>query len=383
MSAPHGPAKAPAPLAVDQPAPLADPSPQASAGPGLSRPNSQPAEEKSKKEVAGDAQANQRRWRERDQDRARRLVPMRRVFDRKASFENINTLAQQAAPKLLVAENALSSTPDSRDKTVELFALYSTSGRIGEAQELTARWSGRDALDPDAITARADLAARQGDRERAIRILGGLTDVRPGDKAPQLRLAEMHEAAGNAALACQHRITAAELAPADTKIVAEAVRCARTQGMVDLAGLLKSDAPAATREAIEKVLLTHPPLASTCWRLTDLGGWSSAAMDSAVDAQGRRLSWWAAKQEHSPNARDDTSLRTRAWAAQLPRQLPGRILARRRGRSASRARRGHHAPRRRETRRVPFNLTGARAEVGTVRVFFTSRLVPVQGVGWR
>ncbi len=30
-----------------------------------------------------------------------------------------------------------------------------------------------------------------------------------------------------------------------------------------------------------------------------------------------------------------------------------------------------------ETRKVPFTLTGARAEVGTVRVFFTSRLEPL------
>jgi hypothetical protein len=30
-----------------------------------------------------------------------------------------------------------------------------------------------------------------------------------------------------------------------------------------------------------------------------------------------------------------------------------------------------------ETRKVPFLLTGARAEVGTMRVFFTSRLVPL------
>ena len=82
--------------------------------------------------------------------------------------------------------------PDSRDKTVELFALFSTSGRVGEAQELTAKWAGRDALDPDALQARADLAARQGDRDRAVRILGGLADVRPNDRAIQTRLADMH-----------------------------------------------------------------------------------------------------------------------------------------------------------------------------------------------
>ncbi|MEJ7732357.1 MAG: FecR domain-containing protein [Polyangiaceae bacterium] len=390
---PRGPAKSPAPLAASKPSPAAEPvdaSPQASAAPGLSAPATKSGEEKSKKEVAGQAEASARRWRERDLDRARRLVPMRRVFDRKASFDSINTLAQQAAPRLLVAENALSSTPDSRDKTVELFALYSTSGRIGEAQELTARWSGRDALDPDAITARADLAARQGDRERAIRILGGLTDVRPGDKAPQLRLAEMHEAAGNTALACQHRITAAELAPADTKIVSEAVRCARTQGMVDLAGLLKSDAPAATREAIEKALLTTSPTSASTLRgdVQISAEWSGGGdLDiSLVDAQGRRLSWMGSPNKSTGvNARDVTSVRSEGLGfTNLASGSYVVEISRAAGGDSGEPARGEVTMRLAgETRRVPFNLTGARAEVGTVRVFFTSRLVPVEGMGWR
>jgi hypothetical protein len=38
-----------------------------------------------------------------------------------------------------------------------------------------------------------------------------------------------------------------------------------------------------------------------------------------------------------------------------------------------------------ETRRVPFSLSGERAEIGTARVFFTSRLVPANSFfgGWR
>src|SRR5439155_21647263 len=101
--------------------------------------------------------------------------------------------------------------PASRDRTVELFGLYGTAGRLGEAEELTAKWSGRDALDGDALLARADLAARRGDRDRAIRVLGGMVDVRPGDRAAQIRLANLHEASGELALACEHRIAAAEL----------------------------------------------------------------------------------------------------------------------------------------------------------------------------
>jgi hypothetical protein len=38
-----------------------------------------------------------------------------------------------------------------------------------------------------------------------------------------------------------------------------------------------------------------------------------------------------------------------------------------------------------EVRRVPFTVTGPRADVGTLRVFFTSHLEPVNqfGGGWR
>ncbi len=193
---------------------------------------------KAARPIGGDDKSTESEWDRRQRDvamRRRGLVAMKKVFDRKTAFDAVNTFTTSNASKLVVAEAASRAEPDSRDRTTELFALYATSGRLGEAQELTARWAGRDALDPDALLARADLAARQGDRARAIRVLGGLVDVRPNDRATQARLADLHEAANEPALACEHRISLAEIAPNETKVVADAVRCTRALGMSELA----------------------------------------------------------------------------------------------------------------------------------------------------
>jgi hypothetical protein len=306
------------------------------------------------------------------------------VFDRKVGFEAQNALQTQNVARLAAAESALASAPDSRDKTVELFALYSTAGRIGEAQELTAKWSGRDALDPDALVARADLAARQGDRERAVRILGGLADVRPNDRAIQVRLADLHDAAGNPALACEHRIALADLAPGDAKLVADGVRCARAQGMLDLASALTLDAGQKVREAVDKLLAGPAPAAQR-----PLGGdvqisaeWSgSADLDLAViDAQGKRTSWLGGIGKGVVSARDVTSLRNESLAiAGLPQGSYVVEIARASGGDVGDPIRGEVTLRLGgEVRRIPFNLTGARAEIGTVKVSFTSRLVPAE-----
>ncbi len=313
----------------------------------------------------------------------RRMVAMKKIFERKASFDTTNTLAVQNAPKLLLAESELSAAPNSRDKTVNLFALYTTSGRIGEAQELTSKWAGRDALDPDALLARADLAARQGDRERAIRILGGLTDVRPGDRAMQTRLAELQEAAGNRPLACEHRIALADMASDDAKLVAEAIRCANALGMNDLATLLRLDASTPVRTAIDK-LLEQPVAVTNATVRGDIQAtaeWTgNVDLDIGfIDAQGRRTSWLGAGGKAQVSSRDATSTRTETVG--LNNALSGSYvieIARANGADANIPVRGELTLKLAgETRKVPFLLTGARAEVGTMRVFFTSRLVPL------
>ncbi|WP_437674231.1 FecR domain-containing protein [Sorangium sp. So ce131] len=323
---------------------------------------------------------------------ARRMVPMRRVFDRNVSFEATSTLAVESAAKTPDAEAALAAAPDSRDRTARLYALYATTGRLGEAQELTARWSGRDALDPDALIARADLAARQGDRDRAARILGGLADVRPGDKGIQGRLVELWDAAGRPAFACQHRVTLADLAPADAKLVAAAIRCAGEGGLSELAGQLRRDVAGSIQTEVDRQLARQDPAPAV-----DLSGdvqlsatWAGGAdLDLAlIDEQGRRISWMGSTvRSLTVRSRDATSTRAETLALRnLPKGRYTVEIARAsagEGSSPSAPAGALDAPRGEltlrlagETRRVPFTLAGPRLELGTVRVFFTSRLVP-------
>ncbi len=312
----------------------------------------------------------------------RRLVPMRRVFDRKASFEASNTLASESAGKLSAVEDALRLAPDSRDRTVALYALYATMGRLGEAQDLTARWSGRDALDPEAVLARGDLAARQGERDRALRVLGGLADVRPGDKDILRRLVNLHDSAGNTALACEHRIALAEVSRTDAALVSDGLRCAERMGQADLAAAMRRGLDDKTRPAVERLLLNPPadPSKALGGDVRVVAEWQgSEDIDVAlIDATGKRISWMGAPSKIVATARDVTSLRTETLSvAGLP---SGRYVL-----EISRADTQVRGTLRGEltlslageTRRVPFTLDGSRAEVGTIRVFFTSRLVPM------
>ncbi|WP_437315912.1 VIT domain-containing protein [Sorangium sp. So ce385] len=342
----------------------------------------------------------QRRWPDGAADapwpRPRRMIPMRRVFDRKVSFDATNTLAPESAARTAEAEAALAAAPDSRDRTVGLYALYATTGRLGEAQELTARWSGRDALDPDALVARADLAARQGDRDRAVRILGGLADVRPGDRAVQARLADLWDAAGRPAYACQHRVTLAELAPADAKLAAAAIRCAGEGGMSELAGQLRLDLTSAVRATVDRLLAQPdaPPSADLPGDVQLSAAWTGGAdLDLAlIDARGRRLSWMGATLGPvGVRSRDATSARAESialrnlpkgsYVVEIARASAGDGASPSALAGAPGAVRGELTLRLAgETRKVPFTLEGARLELGTVRVFFTSRLVPADDV---
>jgi hypothetical protein len=319
-------------------------------------------------------------WEER---RRRRMIPMRRVFDRHVGFDATNAFVAQNAAKLTVAESAFANAPDSRDRTVELFALYSTVGRVGEAQDLTAKWAGRDALDPDALQARADLAARLGDRERAVRILGGLADLRPNDRAVQTRLADLWDAAGNAALACEHRIALADIAPSEPKLVA----AASSQGASDLASVIRLDTTERVRDAIDKLLLAPAATTPTVHGDVQISAEWSGGMDldvALIDAQGKRTSWLGSSTRATLSARDVTSTRDEALElANLPQGNYVLEISRAAGRDTGDVARGEVTLRLNgEVRKVPFTLTGARAELGTVRVFFTSHLEPIGG-GWR
>lgn len=315
------------------------------------------------------------------------MIPMRKVFDRKATFAVGNALATDLASALSDAEAASKASPDSRDKTVAFYKLLMASGRVGEAQELTARWAQRDALDVDALTARADLAAMAGDRERAVRILSGIADVRPGDKAVQLRLANAFMQMGARDLACQNRIAIADMDASDVNNVAGAVRCSLDLGFSGLSSAIRDGVDTSLRDRVDAAVKTvkfDPPLVSGDVRVT--ATWSAPVdLDLAlIDRNGKRISWLGSPLKNvSVSASDATSSRTEtlgvsglnagSFVVEVVRAAPSSQPVT--GELSFVLPGG-------ETRKVPFTLSGNRVEVGSMRVFFTARLVPLDGGGW-
>ncbi|HEY5375615.1 MAG TPA: hypothetical protein VIK01_18175, partial [Polyangiaceae bacterium] len=162
------------------------------------------------------------------QEHRRRMIPMRRVWDRKGQINTQNLIPRAASITAVAdAERALAAEPDRRSALKKAYSLYAASADLGRAESLVERWVSKEPLDPDALTARADLAARRGDRELAVRMLGSVVDVRPNDISSQKRLARLYRWSGRIDLGCRHAMAIAELRQADAKLLADALRCAR------------------------------------------------------------------------------------------------------------------------------------------------------------
>ena len=306
---------------------------------------------------------------------------MKRVWDRKATItSDLAGWHERESAKISAAESDVVTKPDSRGATKTLFGAYSVHGRLDRASDIAERWASRDALDPDALVARADLAARGGDREVAIRILGGTADVRPDDPTAQNRLAGLYDQLGLRDRACAHRIALAELRASDVFAQAAAIRCARATGLSDLADRLVSDIASDKRAAVDRALDKAPDTS------TDLKGdvrveatWDADEdLDVAlIDKNGARLSWMGAGKlvtsvRLAAGSRSESlgivSLPSGSYVVEITRTRAMSDPAPVRGSVTLRAAG--------DTRIVPFVLTGPRTEVGKVDVQYTSRLVP-------
>jgi hypothetical protein len=122
----------------------------------------------------------------------------------------------------------LAAEPDRRKHHRDLARLFARIGAIPEATATVQSWLARDAMDPEALTLLADLAARNGDRDRGVRTLASVVEVQPGDKSAHERLAKLYERAGRLEDACAHRVTIAALSPSDDAAAAAATRCETT-----------------------------------------------------------------------------------------------------------------------------------------------------------
>ena len=337
--------------------------------------------EKKRAEVAGGAVAPpSRRPPSFPPSRPRNWIPMKRVWDRKATISSdLSAWHDRESAKIAAAESDVVTKPDSRGAMKALFGAFSLHGRLDRASDIAERWASRDALDPDALVARADLAARGGDRDAAIRILGGAADVRPDDATAQNRLASLYDQLGLRDRACAHRVALAELRAADVAAQAAAIRCTRATGLADLGDRLLSDVASDKRTALDRALEKAPDAS------TELKGdvrleatWDSDEdLDVAlIDKTGARISWMGAGKlvttaRLAAGSRSESlgvvNLPSGSYVVEItrtrvtsdPSPVRGSVTIRAAG----------------DTRIIPFVLSGARSEVGKIDVQYTSRLV--------
>lgn len=317
------------------------------------------------------------------------MVPMRRIWERKGQVANdLAVWHGSEGARLIAAESSALAKPDNRGAQRDLFAQYALHGRLDRASEVAEKWAARDALDPDALVARADIAARLGDRESAIRILGGLADLRSDDPVAQNRLAALFDRAQKPVEACAHRVALAEQRPTDVVAQAAAVPCARSTGFAELADRLLSDVPLDKRAAVDAAMVklsTTLPVTTVRGDVQIDASWNAPVdLDVAlVDKTGTRLSWLGAGKLTVTALGATGTQRESIGFVNLPTGDYVVEVTRSRGGEGSavsgtvnvRAAGG-------VLQAVPFVLSGVRVEVAHVKITVQSRLVPADGSGW-
>lgn len=312
--------------------------------------------------------------------RPRDMIPMRRIWERKGEVFTDRFVPKAASGSALTDASRELQRDDSRRQNLKkAFALSSAAGDLGEAARLAERWLDKEPLDPEAITALADVEARRGHREAAIRLLGSVLDVRPGDTASHKRLARLERWAGHAELGCRHSIAIAEGKSQDIALVTDAVRCARAIGLSAVAEALLDASSASNRSGIEQRLsqaATDDALLSGDLRLE--ASWNGGPdLDlSLLDTEGHRVSWLGADTRSVISARDATS--TSREGLSLRGAAPGEyVLELTRGSGPGSTNGEIVVTIAGTVRRIPFSFDGDRKAVALLRVSMQSRLVGI------
>jgi hypothetical protein len=311
---------------------------------------------------------------------------MRRIFVREASISTDPTPAV-SSEKIALARAAVQAAPDERSKHKELTKLLALGGQLDELGETLEKWSTRAPLAAEVIVGRPDLAARRGDREASLRILGGAlaASAMSRDDAFVLAttVARSYERLGRSE-ACAFQVTAAELRPTDTDAMARAVSCERRQGR-----LASADRWLATLKDSQRVLVTNAAAKIDPAKAEQVNGdvvvsatWDgNADLDVVVvDPAGRKAgvaSRMKGARIEGATARDHETLAlatgeagafvvemVRGAAGEAGREAPitGKVTIRAFG----------------QTQTVPFTLTGVRAQVARVDSRWEAELVPVE-----
>ncbi len=311
---------------------------------------------------------------------------MKRIFVRRATV-TADASPAVAADKVMQARAAVAAAPDERSKHKELARLLALSGQLDELSEALERWSSRDPLDVDVIVGRADVAARRGDRDAALRILGGAlaaSALTPADAfAVAHAVGRSYDRLGKAE-GCAFHVAAAELRGSDADALARAITCERAQGRAGaaerwLAGL-KDAQRAAVSAAVTK--LEAQRTEGTFGDVVVSATWSGGAdLDVVlVDPSGRR----AGAVTRLKNARVEGATSRDRETVALSSGEAGSFLFEMVRTNAADPSAGTIPSAGTvtvkafgQTRSIPFTLTGARTQVGRVDVRWESELVPV------
>jgi len=312
----------------------------------------------------------------------RGMMAMRRIWERQANISVARHIPLDAtAAKIAEAQLGVDANDNRRAAVKELYSLLARSGSLNRASQVAEQWADKDALDVDALTARADLAARAGDRDRAIRILGSVVDMRPGDIGAQQRLARLHRWAGAPERGCRHSLALAQLRQDDAKLLTEAVRCARQTGEQVMADALLSSSDAKLRGAVEAALEGSADGSASEDRvrgeLRVEASWEGGTHDldiALIHPDGYRVSWLGAPTRALISASDVTS-HEREKLALLGSKAGEYVIeiTRVSGEGPVRGSVMIRAPG--DQRTIPFVLDGERVTMGTVTLRWRSRLV--------
>lgn len=304
------------------------------------------------------------------------------------------TIATDAGPvvasdKLAKARSEVQAAPDERGRHRELARLLALSGQLEELSDALEKWSQRDPLDQDVILARADLAARRGDRDASLRILGGAlaASALTGKEASVLAtaIARSYERAGRPE-ACAFHVAAAEVDSSDADAMARAVSCERSAGRDKAASAWLGNLEGARRKAVDTALAKVGAPEKATGDIVVSATWEGGSdLDLAlVDPNGRRAGAvsrlkgarveGAASRDHETIALATTeagsfAIEVARVSGGDTRPVSGRITVKAFG----------------ATKEIPFTLSGTRQQVGRVDVRWESELVPYEGdavMGW-
>jgi len=303
---------------------------------------------------------------------------MRKVWFKVASVSSNTAPTSGDTQAVATAQSELEARPDSRDRQRALVRALAKAGELERAAKAASDWLERDKLDPEALTYLSDVVGRGGERDRALRLLSGIVDLRADDAILHERMAKAFERTGNAIRACAHRVSLAEIKADSVSDVAKAVRCERALGhSTGARSLIDGLKDNALRSKVEAAAQGNDSQPSARGELLLVGRWSVPVdLDlSLVTNEGTRVSWMGGRV--SAVGEDADSLGRETVGLSSIGAGSYRVEVSRTDPNDHRPISGQVEVRALDERQtLRFNLVGSHAVVGSVRIKRESRLVP-------